>query len=124
VIVGVVDVAGVDIFFVVVRFRLVRTRLAENLAAQGVREKRFNIGHIGGNHEVEQICRRRVVRNEVRGGFGDAKVKDLDTAGTLTGSHLAGALGHLLGVVRACDQNADRTVEHLVHPVQHQILVV
>jgi hypothetical protein len=101
-----------------------RPRLAENLAAQGVREKRFNVGGIRGNHEVEQIRRGRVVGNEVSGCFGDAEVKDLHTAGTLTGSHLAGTLGHLLGVVRAGDQNADRTVEHLVHPVQHQIMVV
>jgi hypothetical protein len=101
-----------------------RPRLAENLAAQGVREKRFNIGRIGGNHEVEQICRRRVVRDEVGGGFGDAKIEYLDAAGTLPGSNLAGTLRNLLRVVRACNQNADRPVEYLVHPVQHQIMVV
>ncbi len=124
VIVRIADVPGVDVLFVVVGFRFVGPRLAENVAAQGVREERLNIGCIGGNHEVQQVRRGRVVGDEVRGGLGDPKVQDLDVARALTGGHLAGALGHLLGVVRACDQNADRTVENLVHPVQHQILVV
>jgi hypothetical protein len=124
VIVRILDVPGVDVLFVVVRFGFVGPRLAENFAAEGVREKRLDIGSVGGNHEVQQVCRGRVVGDEVGGGVGDSQVKDLDVAGALPGSHLAGALGHLLRVVRPCYQNADRTVENLVHPVQHQILVV
>ncbi|QDY89717.1 hypothetical protein E7Y32_05395 [Arthrobacter sp. UKPF54-2] len=45
-------------------------------------------------------------------------------SGTFSGRHLAGALGHLVGVPRAGDEDAHRAVEHLVHSVQHQILVM
>ena len=65
-----------------------------------------------------------MVGDQVRGCLGDAQVKDLDCARPLTGGNFTGALGNLLGIVRAGNQNADRPVENLVHPVQHQILVV
>ena len=45
-------------------------------------------------------------------------------AGAFTRCHLAGALGHLVGVSRAGNEDAHGAVEHLVHAVQHQILVM
>jgi hypothetical protein len=122
--VAVVDVAGVYFFFIVVDFRLMGAGLAKDLTAQGVGEERFDIRRIRRNHEVEQVRCRRVVGDEVCGGVADAKVEDLHTAGPFPSSHLAGALGNLVGVVRAGHEDADRPVQHLVHTIQHQILVM
>ena len=54
----------------------------------------------------------------------DAEVKDLNAARPFARGDFAGALGHLLGVARPGDEDAHGTVEHLVHTVQHQILVM
>ncbi|UZX05204.1 hypothetical protein F8G81_23400 [Arthrobacter sp. CDRTa11] len=121
---GVIDIAGVHVLFVVVRLRFEGTRLAEYFAAQGVREERFNVGRVGGNHQVQQVSGGCVVGDQVGGGLGNAEVQDLHRAGALTRGYFAGALGNLFSVLRAGNQNADRTVENLVHPVQHQIVVV
>jgi hypothetical protein len=122
--VGVIDVAGVDVFFVIIGLGFAGPGLTKNLAPQGVREERFHIGRVGGHHEVQQVRGGRVVGDEVRGRSCDAEVQDLDCAGALPGGNLPGALGHLLCVVGSGNQDADRTVQHLVHTIQHQIVVV
>jgi hypothetical protein len=122
--VAVVDVAGVYFFFIVVDFRLMGAGLAKDLTAQRVGEEGFHIGRIRGNHEVQQVRCGRVVGDEICGGVADAKIEYLHTAGPFPGGHLAGALGNLVGVVRAGHEDADRPVKHLVHTIQHQILVM
>ncbi|HYH76724.1 MAG TPA: hypothetical protein VD841_04390 [Arthrobacter sp.] len=124
VVVRILDVAGVDVIFVVVWLGFVGPCLAENFTPERIREERFDIRRVGCDHQVQKVGGRSVVGDQVRCGFGDTQVKDLDRAGTFAGGHFAGALGNLLGIVRAGYQNADRTVENLIHPVQHQILVV
>ena len=100
----VVDVPGVNFFFVVeavVGFGFVGTRLAEDFAAKRVREERLHVGRVGGYNQVQQVCGRRVVGDEVGRGFADPKVEDLHVAGTLARGDFPGALGHLIRVVRA-----------------------
>jgi hypothetical protein len=121
---AVIDVAGVYLFLVVVEFRFKGPGLPENLTAQRVSEERFNVGRVGRDHEVQQISRGRVVGDEVRGGIADAEIKDLYASGAFPGGHFTGALSHLVSVVGAGHQDADRPVEHLVRTIQHQILVM
>ena len=125
--VSVIDVPGVDFLVVVesvVGFGLVGAGLPEDLAAQGVREEGFDIRRVGGHHQIQQVRRRRVIGDQIGGGIADAEVKNLHAAWPLAGSHFPGALGHLIGVARPGDEDAYGTVEHLVHTVQHQILVM
>jgi hypothetical protein len=79
---------------------------------------------MGRHHQIKQIRCGGVVGDQVGGGIADTEVQDLDTSGAFTGGHLTCTLGHLVGVALPGDQNADWTVENLVHTIQHQILVV
>ncbi|QCP00481.1 hypothetical protein FCN77_25700 [Arthrobacter sp. 24S4-2] len=98
--------------------------LAENLAAQGVREERLYVGRVGGNHKVKEVGRGCVVGNQVGGGIADAEIQDLHIPGPLSGGNLARALGYLFCVVGAGHEDAHRAVEDLVNAIQHQIMVV
>lgn len=124
VVVRVVDVAGFHMVFIVVGFRLVRPWLAKDFASQGVCEKRFHVGWVGGHHQVQQIRCGGVVGDEVGGCLAHAEVQDLDGAGTFPGGYFAGTLGNLFGVAGSGHQYADGTVQDLIHTVQHQIVVV
>jgi hypothetical protein len=124
VIVPIVDVARVHVIFVVVRLGLVGPRLPENLTSKGVGEEGLHVWRVGRHHEIQQVRRGRVVGDQVRGSLGDGKVKNLNSSRTFAGSHLAGALRHLLGVVRSGNQDADGSVKYLVNTIQHQIVVV
>ncbi|MBD1541263.1 hypothetical protein G9E11_03140 [Arthrobacter sp. IA7] len=121
---AVVDVPGFDLVVFVVGFGFVGARLAEDLAAQGVRKEGLHVGRIGSNHKVQQVSGGGVVGDQVGRGVADTKVQNLHVPGALPRGHFAGTLSHLIGVVRAGHQDADRTVQHLVHTVQHQILVM
>jgi hypothetical protein len=108
----------------VVGLGLVGPGLAEDLAAKGVSKERFDVGRVGGHHEIQQVRSAAVVGDEVRGAVADAEIEDLDMPGPFPSGYLAGAFGDLLGVSGAGHEDADRSVEDLVHAVEHQILVV
>ena len=100
------------------------TGLAEDFTAKRVRKERLHVGRVGGHNQVQQVRGGRVVGDEVGRGFADPKVEDLHVAGTFARGDFPGALGHLVSVVGPGHEDAHSTVEHLVHTVQHQILVM
>jgi hypothetical protein len=79
---------------------------------------------MGCHYEVQELRRGRVVGDEVSGGLADAQIQDLNAAGAFASSHFTCALGYLFGIAWTGDQNADWTVENLIHTIQHQVLVV
>ncbi|PNI08774.1 hypothetical protein CXX84_09300 [Arthrobacter sp. AFG7.2] len=122
--VRIINVAGVYVVFIVVGLRFMGPWLPKDFASQGIGEERFNVGRIRCNHQVQQIGSRRVVGDEVGGSLAHAEVQDLDSAGTFAGGYFAGTLGNLFGIAGSGHQNADGTVQDLIHTIQHQIVVV
>ena len=72
--------------------------------------------------QVQEVRRLGLVGDEIRVAVRDAQVQDLHAAGTLARGDLAGAHGSLAGILRGGDEDTDRSVEDLVHAVEHQVL--